>query len=81
MIKKVSLITLKIVISIATLVLLFLALRWLGFKGVVGFFSGMAIMAYVFMSQNNMMLALINILDKSKKKKVEDYVKEIKDDG
>ncbi len=61
-----------IIFSIASIISLFIFLRWAGIKGIISLFLGMGIMAYLFMSKNFMLSYIIEST------KSEDYIEEIK---
>jgi len=49
-----------------TLISIFLFIwlfRYLGFKGILGLFIGMTIMAYLILSKNMLLLGIVNIFD------------------
>lgn len=51
---------LKVVISIS----IFMVLYWLGLKGVIGLVAGMAVMAYLTLSENMFLKTLIEMVEK-----------------
>lgn len=63
---------LMLAMSFASIILLFLFLRWAGIKGLASFGLGMGIMAYLMLSKN---LMLAYIIDKTKSG---EYLHEIK---
>lgn len=47
-------------INILSIVILVFYLRWLGIKGLVGFMTGMAIMAFLMMTKNPMLTFVLS---------------------
>lgn len=62
----------RIAVAIGTFLLLIMMIRWAGIKGVLMLFLGMGIMAYLLLSKNIMLLALIDKLEGN------EYIDEIK---
>ncbi len=54
---------LNIVLSLASILLIFIYFRWVGYKGVISFLLGMVIMAYLLLSNNIIMRSLIKIFE------------------
>lgn len=63
---------LRIVISIASILILIFFFRWVGLKGVLAFFLGMTIMAYLLLSKNLMFMGIIDYFGADK------YIDEVK---
>lgn len=61
-----------IVLSIGSIILLFLFLRWVGLKGLLSLMIGMFIMAWLLLSKNQLLLWVI------KKTEGGDYLEEVK---
>lgn len=51
----------NVVLSIASFFMLLFLLRWSGIKGILSFFTGMALMAYLLLSNNIMVRSLVKI--------------------
>lgn len=58
-IKNFTLIIVKIVISLVTIILFIGFFRWTGFKGLISFMLGMLIMAFLILSKNPILLSII----------------------
>ncbi len=56
----------SVLLSISTFILLIVLLRWAGFKGILSFIAGLAIMAYLLLSNNIMMRSLITLFGAGK---------------
>ncbi len=61
-VKSVLQVTLKITITILSIIFIIVAIRWLQLKGMVGFFSGMGIMSYLFLTENKLFIMFIEML-------------------
>lgn len=53
--------TSNIFLSLLSLLILILLLRWAGIKGILSFIAGMLIMAYLLLSNNIMVRTLVSI--------------------
>lgn len=67
--------TLKITLSIASIILLIVFFRWIGFKGLLAFFFGMGLMAYLLLSKNLMLSYIVDYFG------AKDHIKEIRKDS
>ncbi len=63
--KNTSMQVLRILISIASIVLLFVFFRWVGWKGMLAFFLGMGVMTYLFLSKNMMIKMVVEYFEAS----------------
>jgi len=54
---------LKFIIFIATGILIFIFFRFIGLKGLLGFITGMLIMAYALLSKNKYLSWLVKLTD------------------
>lgn len=54
---------LNIVLSLASILLIFIYFRWVGYKGVISFLLGLIVMAYLLLSNNIIMRSLIKIFE------------------
>lgn len=48
-------------VKIVSIILLIICLRWAGLKGIISFLFGMAIMAYLMLSNNSLMMFFIKM--------------------
>lgn len=57
---------LKSIIRVVTILSIVYILIWLGFKGIIGIALGMSLMAWIFLSNNNMALFFVRMMTRDK---------------
>ena len=73
--KAILMYLLRITIMIGSIVLIIIAMRWFGIKGILGMIFGMFVSTYLILSKNVILRALIEMMHS------EEYVDELRGKG
>lgn len=76
--KESGLYILRIVIKLAMAFAFIYAMVFLGWKGIIGLFTGVALTAYLFISKNVMLLSMVKMFENPSGYLLGDYISDIR---